>query len=67
MNAIAPGQLVLGVIIIACLFAMWAAADHRPPLSLSRKRSETPPPASGFAAQGEKAEPRGDTENKESK
>ena len=36
-----PGQLVLGVIIIACLFAMWAAADHRPPLSLSRKRSET--------------------------
>jgi hypothetical protein len=26
-----------------------------PPLSLSRKRSETSPPASGFAAQGEKA------------
>ena len=45
---------------------IWPKADLiDPPLSLSRKRSETSPPASGFAAQGEKAGACGKTENKE--
>ena len=72
MSAIAvvhvtSGDAALLLIILFCLAAIWAAGSplDDPHLSLSRKRSETSPPASVFAARGKKAEAGGKIENKE--